>query len=222
MSSSSTSLRNHAASTTAEEHLINFRQLPFHIYFTNPYSPLPPHLTSVNFSNFFRQISVGIIPVSPPPQILRLVRTEFHYRYIVDQTPITTHTEEENVQEDNSITSSSSNSFSSIPDLIPISHTPNDPLSSHVDISSDLSRTAPPSYLDSEDRPPAYHTIRSRELVLRRIRILESNSSEIRNQILEDHHREISSVNSTTRERLNTHNSTFRDEIRLLEDSLDI
>lgn len=73
----------------AREHVHNFHNLPFHIYFTSPYSPLPPHLTSLNLEAFFRQVPAPSVPVpnSPPPQRLILVATEYHYRYIIDRRP---------------------------------------------------------------------------------------------------------------------------------------
>lgn len=73
----------------AREHLNNFFNLPFHIYFTNPYSPLPPHLTSLNLQAFFCQIPASAVPIpsSPPQQRLVLVPTEYHFRYIIDRRP---------------------------------------------------------------------------------------------------------------------------------------
>lgn len=221
MSSSSFTQDNISSNQIAREHLSNFQQLPFHIYFTNPYSPLPPILTSLNFSNFFRQISVGIIPISPPPQRLRLVPTEFHYRYIVDQRPTTPPIIENNRQE-TSGNLSHSNSFSSLPDLIPISEHLENTTTSNIDQTSELLQTAPPSYSEPYDRPPNYHTIRSRELVLRRIRIIETDASNIRHQILEGHHQEISRLTSTTEQSLRTHDSNLREEIRILRETLDL
>lgn len=222
MSSSSNSHLISSASTVAEEHLNNFRQLPYHIYFTNPYSPLPPILTTLNFSRFFQQLSVGIIPVSPPPQRLRLVPTGYHYRYVIDQDPLPSNTTVNNNPEDIPRPPSSSNSFSSLPDLIPISNNIETPTNSTIDHDSVPLHTVPPPLYYPNDRPPAYHTIRSRQLVLRRIRILERDASEVRIQIIEEHHRDIAEITSTTQGRLDHHDSILRDEIRLLEDSLEI
>lgn len=208
--SSSSSNQTNISVRAAEEHLSNFQQLPFHIYFTNPYSPLPPILTTLNFSNFFRQISSGITPISPPPQRLILVEAEYHYRYIIDRRP--------RVQDHQRIpsTSSSSDSFSSLPDLIPIQDNSN--ISSNLVINQNTTspHIEPPPYADSTDRPPAYHTIRSRELVLRRIRILERNTFEVRQEIIEEHHRNISRITSETERRSDTHDSVIREKIDIL------
>lgn len=60
------------------EHLYNFSQLPFSIYFTNPYSPVLPHLTHHNLQAFFRQIPALAVPIPTRRQNLILVPTEYY------------------------------------------------------------------------------------------------------------------------------------------------
>lgn len=220
MTSSSSSTNHISNLTAAEENLYHLRQLPFHIYFTNPYSPLPSHFTYLNFNPYFQQITSGITPISPPPQRLRLIETEYHYRYIIDSRPIIpipTNTNRNRFHREDSTSPSSSHSFSSLPDLIPISNHPED---TTVDQTPELSHTDLPRYTPPEERPPGYYSSRSRQLILRRIRILERESLETRNHIIEEHHQQISDITSNTERRLNIHESTLREEIRTLEDSL--
>lgn len=180
----------------------NFIELPFNIYFTNPYSPLPVNLTSLNFSSFFTQISAGIIPNSPPPERLRLVETEFHYRYVIDRTPFHHNTQgEQNIiqesqtpPENSTDSNTASDSTDSLPELVPISDISstlslnNIEVDTSIDFHSNLLSTEPPPYSFSRRGPPAYQTSKERELIPQQIRILERESSEERSQIVEDHH----------------------------------
>lgn len=113
-------------------------------------------------------------------------------------------------------------SFSSLPDLIPIQDHSDTSSNSVVDQNSHLSHTDPPQYSESTNNPPEYHTIRSRELVLRRIRILERHALGIRQEILENHHRNISRITSETERLLEDHNSTLGGEINTLHASLNL
>lgn len=136
----------------AREHLDNFHQLPFSLYFTSPYSPLPPELTFLNIRAFFRQVPTSSIPIPRPVrnQRLILVPTEYHYRYIIDRRQPRITSNSTNPAPSNSSNSSSTSSNSSLPPLIPIS-----PESS-----------APPAYTDSPSTLPAYQEIESCEDLL--------------------------------------------------------
>lgn len=183
----------------AREHLHNFHNLPFHIYFTSPYSPLPPHLTSLNLNAFFRQIPAHSVPTpsSPPPQRLILIATEYHYRYIIDRRPTTQL--------------STHSSSDSLPPLVPIPQ----PINL---TNSSSSNTQPPSY-NSSDIPPAYQPP-SIETLLERIIALRRSSIEFRNTTIDNRNLTISRLYADTDNQISAQQSHTDQEIRHCEELL--
>lgn len=181
MSSSSTSNSyHHLENCIAREHIPNFRNLPFFIYFTSPYSPLPPHLTHLNLSAFFRHIPTEAVPLppSPPSQRLILVETGYHYGYIIDRSP--TRNTPDHTPTTSPSSRTSTNSYSSLPPLIPILQTITSPSSQTstnsfsslpplIPVPQTITSTPPPSYSETLERLPRYRRPEARELIHRSI-----------------------------------------------------
>lgn len=212
MSSSSTINSNlHSENITAREHISNFRNLPFFIYFTSPYSPLPPHLTHLNLSAFFNHIPTEAIPfpTSPPPQRLILVESGYHYRYIIDRRPIrdnpSTHNTPTRPQSPQS-SQSSTISYSSLPPLVPTSTFTN--------------QSEPPPYTESCNNLPRYRSPERRVLIQRSIDTLERDYLEFENQTIRHRDLTIARLTADTDTQLTEIRESTQAEIRRLEDLL--
>lgn len=182
-----------------QEHLYNFSQLRFSIYFTHPYSPVLPHLTYTNLQAFFRQIPAVAVPVPTRRQNLILVPTEYHFRYIIDRrrTPTPPLIPIEQDISFTHISTSIHSSDASIPDLEPI---------------SDL-----PPYSPSHENLPSY-----RETILRRIQGVEREFEEDRRRIIHERDQSIIQTQTNTEFQIANRLSDYREELRRLNSLLDL
>lgn len=198
----------------AREHIHNFRNLPFFIYFTSPYSPLPPHLTYLNLSAFFRHIPTEAVPLppSPPPQRLILIETEFHYRYIIDRRQTRRNSPSQNAptnppspQSSTSLQSSqrSHSSDSSLPPLIPIPQTRLSP--------------EPPAYTESIENLPRYRRPEDRHLIQRSIDALERDYFDFEESTTRHRDLTITRINLDTELQIRDFRERTEEEIERLE-----
>lgn len=205
----------------AREHLSNFHNLPFHIYFTSPYSPLPPHLTTLNLPHFttlnlnasFQQIPAHSVPTpsSPPPQRLILVATEYHYRYIIDRRPTR-------------IPISNHSSSDSLPPLIPvtqstISQSTHTPSIQPIQLPSYDSSFQSSLHTINHSNPPDYQPPSEGDL-LRRITELERSAIHFRNTVIDNRNLTISRLYADTDAQITDHQEQTNQEIRRCEELL--
>lgn len=195
----------------AREHLQNFYQLPFNIYFTIRYSALPSHLKT-----FFNQIPASSVPIQTPPrqQRLILVETEYHYQYIFNRRGPPTNLSRENSLTDTSSTSDSDyHSSSSLPPFVPIP-------SLNIQQSPSDNLTASPNYTPPFKNTPEYQRPQNTELISRRIRILERDSIDIRNTTTVDRDLTISRIYTETDQLITDHQDHNSEEIQHCEELL--
>lgn len=135
-------------------------------------------------------------------------------------------------------THSLSNSTSSIPDLVPNTDYHRDPtepdlfhvhntfdlssLETHLDTSTTTLATQPPPYTTSDENPPSYHPPWAREIILRRIRILQREATDLYRQIDQRRNESVAIYNAAVDTQLRHHDSQYQTNIEHLEDLLDL
>lgn len=189
---------------TELEHRRNFESLPFHF----------PDLNFFNFlsiNSAYRQLSLNPLSSVPSTPLPLRVTNSSDYRE-VNTTPSPT----------SSTSQESTLSFSSLPPLVPnsdISEALNRDLITDF---STLSLSEPPVYTSSTEDPPLYEYPRNTALILRRIRILRSESNFIVAQLRELREAAILQLSTDIDTQIANQEEIYRESIRYLEDLLDL
>lgn len=218
MSSSSLTNSPNLNSFESSDNLQRFSHLPFstsnllsnniptpHVSDTNNYNSAFLQIHIPEDLSFFQQINTGITPLSTSDQ------EPFH--------------------------SDQSQSFSSLPDLVPLdqefTHSTPDlfsitpsidftSINNILDTSSNNFSVDPPSYTPSDENIPGYQPPWNREIILRRIRILQTEATDLYRQVDQRRNENIAIYNAAVNTQLRDHDHRYQSNINHLEDLLDL
>lgn len=110
-----------------------------------------------------------------------------------------------------------------VPDLFPVLNTFDiNTINSRLDTSSTVFRSPPPEYFLSEEALPRYQQPWGREIVLRRIRILQTEATELYRRIDQIRSDNILLYNEAINTQLRDHDVRYQNNIDHLEDLLDL
>lgn len=207
----------------SSDNLQNLLQLPF--FTSNPIS-VDPHTSilrqTIDFSaafiqlhipqeqSYFQQINSGITQFNSPDQSINHIQDN-SFSSLPELIPnldfiLPTHTAE--VQ---------------TPDLFQISSSIDlDPLESILDTSSLDHQSDPPPYSPSREDPPSYQQPWRREIILRRIRILQSEATSLYRRIDQQRTERIEIYNQAVNTQLREQDFQYATIINHLEDLLEL
>lgn len=195
------------------DNLQDFSHLPF--FTPNPISNNP---STLNLSNAFLQINI-------PEELSFFQQINNGSIQLPSSDQGSSHSRQQ------------SQSFSSLPDLIPLDHhfsnsipdlfliTPSIDLTSInniLDTSSNTFFVDPPSYTPSDENLPSCQPPWNREIILRRIRILRTEATDLYRQVDQQRNENIAIYNAAVNTQLRDHDYRYQSSINHLEDLLDL
>lgn len=214
--------------------LQDFQHLPFS--FDNHFLSFLP--TSSQHVGIF-DASVGILqlPISEDLNYFQQINTSLNQPFSFEQSFSSFSSHSQIHSQHLSRSQSPALSSSSIPDLVPNEDIRDNgvpdlytvyntfdlnSLNGHLDTSLNTFEIRPPSYTASDTNPPGYHPPWEREVILRRIRILQNEATDLYRIVDQRREENIAIYNAAVNSQLRDHDTRYQQNIEHLEDLLDI